>query len=160
MNPAEEIPFGELAEEALEFVAIPIRERGVRISLGPDLPPIYGDRVRLRDVLVNLIENAVKFMGDQEHPVVEIGAGTVTGIPAYFVRDNGVGISERDREKIFDLFMKLDGRSPGYGLGLALAKRIVEVHGGRIWVESAGPGRGSTFWFTIPRKPERAAKDA
>jgi len=150
VNPPEEVPFGTLVEEALDLVAIPLHERGVRVTVAPGLPRVFGDRDRLREVLVNLIENAVKFMGYQTKPRIEIGTGTASGVPAFYVKDNGIGIGRGDQARIFDIFRKLDGRSPGYGLGLALAKRIIEVHGGRIWVESEGPGKGSTFWFTIP----------
>jgi len=159
VNPPEDVPFNTLVGEALELVAIHVHERGVKISIAPDLPPVYGDRARLREVLVNLIENAVKFMGYQAEPRIEIGAAMVSGTLAFYVRDNGIGIGAGDVSKIFDLFRKLNGRSPGYGLGLALAKRIVEVHGGRIWVESEGPGRGSTFWFTVPRSPGTNGRD-
>ena len=158
VNPPEEGPFRTLVDEALELVAIPIHERGVKVSVDSDLPRIYGDRVRLREVLVNLIENAVKFMGYQAEPKIEIGAAMVSGTLAFYVKDNGIGIGPGDKSKIFDLFRKLDGRSPGYGLGLALAKRIIDVHGGRIWVESEGPGGGSTFWFTVPPSPKNNAR--
>jgi len=88
-------------------------------------------------------------MGDQPDPHVEIGVEDRDGERVFFVRDNGKGIDPRYSEKIFGLFDKLDPESEGSGLGLALVKRIIEVHGGRIWVESEGVGRGSTFCFTL-----------
>lgn len=90
-------------------------------------------------------------MGDQPAPHITIGAwgADKTGMPIFFVQDNGMGIDPQYHERVFGLFNKLDAQTEGTGIGLALARRIVEVHGGRIWVESE-PGRGSTFYFTIP----------
>ena len=114
-----------------------------------DLPPIYGDKPRLVQVLQNLLDNAAKFMGDQPNPLIEIGQrGEEAGRLVFFVKDNGIGIAPEYHEKVFGLFNKLDAKADGTGVGLALVKRIVEVHGGRIWVESDA-GKGSTFYFTV-----------
>jgi len=94
----------------------------------------------------------VKFMGDQQKPLVEIGTALQAGQRCIFVRDNGIGIDPRHHDKLFGLFEKLDTTSPGAGIGLALVKRSIEVHGGRIWVESEGVGKGACFWFTLPGK--------
>jgi two-component system, chemotaxis family, sensor kinase Cph1 len=96
-----------------------------------------------------------KFMGDQPSPRIEIGTrGTgEDGKPIFFVRDNGTGIEPQYHERIFGLFNKLDAQTEGTGVGVALVKRIVEVHGGRIWVKSDGVGKGSTFCFTLPVGP-------
>ena len=112
---------------------------------------LRGDRPRLVEVFQNLVDNAVKFMGDQQAPRVEIGVEHAGDETVIFVRDNGIGIDPRHQQKIFDPFEKLDPGAQGTGLGLALVKRIVEVHGGRIWVESAGAGRGATFRFTLAK---------
>jgi signal transduction histidine kinase len=98
----------------------------------------------------NLIDNAAKFMGDQPEPTIEIGAREEDNEWIFFVRDNGIGIETKHQQKIFGLFDKLDPRTEGTGVGLALVKRIVEVHGGRVWVESEGKGKGSMFCFTLP----------
>jgi PAS domain S-box-containing protein len=152
-NPAETVSFETLAREAVEQVAGGIRDKGVMVTIQPDLPPVNVDRVRIREVLVNLIENAIKFMGDQQHPAIMIGMRREGAQPAFYVQDNGIGIEPQYAKKIFILFEKLDVRTEGTGIGLALVKRIIEFHGGRIWVESAGPGTGSTFWFTLPSAP-------
>jgi signal transduction histidine kinase len=89
-------------------------------------------------------------MGDEAQPRIEIGAREQSGEPAFFVRDNGIGIAPRHQERVFRLFDKLEAGGEGTGVGLALVKRIVELHGGRIWVESDG-SKGSTFCFTLPR---------
>jgi signal transduction histidine kinase len=157
-NPSQTIPFQELAQDALDIVHGQVDARGVTITLRPNLPSVYGDRQRLTEVLQNLIDNAVKFMGDQPNPSIEIGCdGDENGFPIFFVRDNGIGIPQAQCEQIFGLFDKLNPQSEGSGVGLAIVKRIVEVHGGRIWVQSAPSpkgeaGRGSTFFFTLPKE--------
>jgi two-component system, chemotaxis family, sensor kinase Cph1 len=103
-------------------------------------------------VFQNLIDNAVKYMGDQPSPRVEIGSRRAEaggGGPVFYVRDNGMGIEPRHRDRVFGLFQQLDADAEGTGVGLALVKRIVELHGGRIWIESDGLGQGSSFCFTL-----------
>jgi signal transduction histidine kinase len=103
------------------------------------------------EVLQNLVENAIKFMGEQPKPRVEIGMRNKEDKIIFFVKDNGIGIEPRYHETVFGLFNKLDARSEGTGIGLALVKRIIEVvHGGKIWIESKGLKKGSTFYFIIP----------
>jgi len=150
VNPPQEVPLGELARESVELVGGQIHSRGVKIEIPSDLPVVFGDRPRLLEVMQNLVDNAVKYMGDQAQPRIEIGARSVGEETVCYVRDNGMGIDPRYHEKVFGLFEKLDNQVEGSGVGLALVKRIVEVHGGRIWVESEGTGQGSTFCFTIP----------
>ena len=150
MNPPEAVSLTNVAEEAVEMVAGQIAARGVNVEVAPEMPVVHGDRVRLVEVFQNLIDNAVKFIGDQQRPRVEIGATKENGEILCYVRDNGIGIDSRYHEKVFGLFERLDAKSEGTGIGLVLVKRIVEVHGGRIWVESQGEGQGSTFWFTLP----------
>jgi len=149
-GPQKEVPLGELAEEAVDSVAGRVDQRKVQVTVAADLPVVFGDRLRIREVLQNLVDNAVKFMGEELNPQVEIGARQRDGETVCFVRDNGMGIDPRYNQKVFGLFDKLDQKSDGTGVGLALVKRIVEVHGGRVWVESEGLGHGSTFYFTLP----------
>jgi signal transduction histidine kinase len=89
-------------------------------------------------------------MGEQERPRVEIGMREQAGERVFFVRDNGIGIDPRFRDRVFGLFEKLDPDSEGSGVGLALIKRIVDQHNGRVWVESEGKGKGTTVCFTLP----------
>jgi signal transduction histidine kinase len=101
-------------------------------------------------VFQNLIENAAKFSREQQSPQIEIG-GKVNGQQVLcWVRDNGIGIPPQYLERIFGLFERLGRSEQGTGIGLSLARRIVEKHGGRIWAESAGEELGSTFYFTLP----------
>ncbi len=141
--------FKAIVDEALEIVAGRVAARGVEVGIA-DVPVVLvGDRERLVGVFQNLIDNAVKFLGDQVAPRVTVGVDAVGDDFVFFVRDNGIGIDLEQAGTLFGLFQKLDPASEGSGLGLALIKRIVEGHGGRIWVESAGPGQGATFRFTL-----------
>jgi signal transduction histidine kinase len=99
----------------------------------------------------NLLNNAAKFMGDQPNPTIEIGMNGFDDDdkPIIFIRDNGIGIHPDFHERIFGLFNRLDPSVEGTGVGLTLVKRIIEIHGGRIWLESE-PGKGSTFLLTLP----------
>jgi PAS domain S-box-containing protein len=149
-------PFEEVAREAAGLVAGHIMERGIAINIEEGMGRVHGDRPRLVEVMQNLLANAAKFMGSQEEPQVEIGqlgGGDENHRYTFYVRDNGIGIAPEHYERIFGLFNKLDPRSEGTGIGLALVKRIIEVHGGRIWVESE-PGQGATFFFTLPAQPQ------
>ena len=150
INPPEEVHLARLVQDAIDTVEARLRSKNVAVQVLPSLSTIHGDRIRLREVFENLIDNAVKYMGDQSNPVIEIGSNDREGEQVIFVKDNGIGIEARYHAKIFHLFEKLDPSIEGTGIGLALVKRIVETHGGRIWVESEGQGKGSTFCFTIP----------
>jgi signal transduction histidine kinase len=150
VNVPETVSFAHLIREAMEIVQGRLNERNVEVQVQPNLPTVLVDKPRLIEVLQNLLDNAAKYMGDQPNPQVEIGQhGQQDGKPIFFVRDNGMGVAPEFHERIFGLFNKLDAKSEGTGVGLALVKRIIEVHGGRIWVESE-LGRGSTFLFTLP----------
>jgi signal transduction histidine kinase len=151
LNPSQEMAFADLVQEALERVAGAILERGVQVTVASPLPWVYGDRSRLVEVVQNLVDNAIKFMGNQPKPQIEIGVKHKRDETIFFVADNGIGVAPQYHEKIFGLFERLNSTIEGTGVGLALAKRIIEVHGGRIWVESEGQGKGSTFYFTIPQ---------
>jgi len=150
VNAPESISFEELARSAVELVEGRLKEHGVTVQIQPDLPVVYGDRRRLTEVLQNLLDNASKYMGSQPQPIIEIGEhGEESGLRILYVRDNGMGIPAEYHERVFGLFNKLDGLNEGTGIGLALVRRIIEFHSGRIWVESE-LGKGSTFFFTLP----------
>ncbi|MBX7186707.1 MAG: transporter substrate-binding domain-containing protein, partial [Vicinamibacteria bacterium] len=149
-NPDEDVPLSSVAHDAAELVRGALVARAVSVEIAADLPVVRGDRQRVLEVFQNLFENATKFMGDQPAPKIEVGARSDSGEPVFFVRDNGLGIDPRHRNKVFDLFEKLTPGTEGTGVGLALVKRIIEAHGGRVWVESEGVGHGSTFCFTLP----------
>ena len=143
-------PSADLALQAVEALAGPISERGVRVEIEPYLPIVCVDCQRVVEVFQNLIENAIKYMGDQAKPTIRISAEPVQGMVVVCVKDNGMGIEPAYHDRIFGLFDQLDPKIEGTGIGLALTRRIVEVHGGKIWVESEGASTGSCFCFTIP----------
>lgn len=150
VNIPMEITLTVLLEEALKAVAGAISTRSVAILVtGPPII-LFGDRLRLEEIWQNLIENAVKYMGDQSSPQIELGVEGLGTEAIFFVRDNGMGIDPRYHEKVFGLFEQLDAGSEGTGLGLALVKRIVELYEGHIWLESKGSGQGTCFRFTLP----------
>ena len=151
MNPPENIPFGEIVREALEQVQGRIESSQVQVEIQSELPVVHGDRERLVEVLQNLLENAIKYSSGCPGPLVEIGTRgeNENHYPILFVRDNGIGIDPQYHEQVFGLFNKLNPQMEGTGIGLTLVKRIIEIHGGRIWIESS-PGNGATFLFTLP----------
>jgi PAS domain S-box-containing protein len=153
VNPPQTLAFGALAQEAVALVAGRVRQRGIEVAVADGLPNVWGDRARLVEVLQNLVDNAAKFMGEQKRPRVEVGVREQAGEKVFFVRDNGIGIDPRFRDRVFGLFEKLDPDSEGSGVGLALIKRIVDQHHGRVWVESEGRGHGTTVCFTLPDGP-------
>jgi PAS domain S-box-containing protein len=145
----ETVYLGELAAEAVDLCRTRIRSRDVTVEIG-DLPRVFGDRIRLLQLLRILVENALTYMGDQPAPRLEIGTEMRPGKQVIFVRDNGIGIDPADLERVFDVFRRLDPRGLGTGVGLAMARRIVEMHGGRIRAVSEGKGSGSTFVVELP----------
>jgi PAS domain S-box-containing protein len=157
--------FSRLGRQAISVEAVDMTElvRGVvaelqkaatgtvvEVTIDP-LPPTRGDRTLLRQVLANLIGNAFKFTRDRPHPQVEIGARREGRATVYYVKDNGVGFDMRFADKLFGVFQRLHRADEfdGTGVGLALAQRIVQRHGGRIWADGKVDG-GATFFFTLP----------
>jgi len=149
VNPPQQVPLAVLAQEAVDHVRGQLEQGHVEVSIADDLPTVSGDRPRLLEVLQNLLDNAAKFRGDAARPRVEVGVRHDGDRTVYFVRDNGIGIEPKHLEKVFGLFYKLEPGSDGTGIGLALVRRIVEAHHGRVWAESEGRGLGSTFCFTL-----------
>lgn len=148
VNPVENVAFGDLAREAVELLQGQLTGKNVTVEIEDDLPTVKVDRRRLLEVLQNLVENASKFVAPEKPPRIEIGLRKDPD-RAFFVRDNGQGIDPAYAERIFNIFEKLDPGAEGTGVGLSLAKRIVEAHGGHIWTESQGLGSGATFLFTL-----------
>lgn len=138
-----------------------LERRNIALEVGA-LPRVFAEPGKIRHIFDNLIDNACKYVGDAEAPRVEVGGSRRGGEVEYFVRDNGIGISERQRDRVFQLYHRVplagvNGQAPeGHGVGLAIVKRIVERYGGRIDLESE-VGRGSTFRVHLPLGGEGAA---
>jgi signal transduction histidine kinase len=133
----------------LEQTAQQIKSSGVEITVAEDFPAVHVDRMRIEEVLVNLVINSINYMGEQASPKIDIGYRADDSETVFFVRDNGIGIDKSQHEKVFELFYTVDKSSKGTGAGLAIVKRIIEVHEGRIWIESE-KGKGCSVCFTLP----------
>jgi signal transduction histidine kinase len=149
VNTSDAVDMNLLLEDVLAQLAGPLKNSVIKVTVQPGLPQLYCDRQRMAEVVQNLIENAINYMGDQTDPEILFGVREESGVNVFFVQDNGIGIDKKYHQNIFGLFNKLDAKSGGTGIGLALVKRIIEVHGGRVWVESDGIGKGSRFCFTV-----------
>jgi PAS domain S-box-containing protein len=149
VNPPEDVPFGDIVKDALEQTAGDLNAHVIDVSVANDFPTVHVDRMRIVEVLVNFITNSIKYRGDQPQPKIEIGYRVAGNETVFFVKDNGIGIDKSQYEKVFELFYQVDKGGEGTGAGLAIVKRIVEVHGGRIWIESE-KGKGCTVCFTLP----------
>lgn len=134
-----------------------IDETGARVT-SDHLPEVYGDAAQIAQVFTALLENAIKFRAER-HPEIHISANASDHMWVLSVQDNGIGIDSKNQTRIFELFKRVHNEKyPGAGVGLAIADRIVQRHGGKIWVESE-IGSGSTFYFSLPRNaPPHAAE--
>jgi PAS domain S-box-containing protein len=155
-QPFEPINCTTILKDVLTDLAVTMQESSAVVT-ADSLPTVLGDRTQLRQLLQNLISNAIKFRRE-EPPLVHISAEPQEDFWLFTVRDNGIGIDPQFAERIFVLFQRLHSRQeyPGTGIGLAICKKIVERHAGRIWVESH-LGEGSTFYFTLPRQAQLAS---
>jgi light-regulated signal transduction histidine kinase (bacteriophytochrome) len=152
-QPLEPVDANEVVTDVLAGLQRAVDDASAQVEVEP-LPMVNGNAASLRQLFQNLIANAIKFV-DGGPPRVRIWAAEVPEGWRFTVRDNGIGIASEQAERIFGMFTRLHGgeRYPGTGVGLAVCQRIVDVHGGRIWVEPS-PGGGSQFMFTIARAPK------
>ena len=151
--PQESVSTEELLATALHNLQAAIDESGAEITRD-ELPTVRADSSQMLQLFQNLVGNAIKFRRPGEPPRIHVSACTLGQEWQFSITDNGIGIDPQFSERIFTIFQRLHAREqyPGTGIGLAICKRIVERHGGRIWVESV-PGQGSTFHFTLGRLP-------
>lgn len=152
-NPIEEVDVRNILKEVELRLEHAIKEKNVKIIITDNkLPIIFCDRIRMTEVFANLVSNAIKYC-DKTPPRVEVGCNDRDEFYEFYVRDNGIGIEEQYYDRIFKIFQRLGRREnyEGTGAGLTIVKKIVEMHKGKIWVESK-VGEGSTFYFTIPKR--------
>lgn len=149
-HPFAPVPFGEVLDDAVVLLDTSAREVGAEITRD-ELPVIMGDRSQLVQLMLNLIGNALKYRNGEPRIHVSADFSATEGHWTFSVRDNGIGIEEKHYDRIFEIFKRLHNQReiPGTGIGLAVCRRVVHRHGGKIWVESA-PDNGSTFYFTLP----------
>ena len=144
----ERVALGCVMDEVAEDLRPGLQDTGARLDVG-ELPEVDGDRRQLRRVFQNLVGNAIKFRTDAP-PVIDVSARRGSEEWILTVRDNGVGVAHEHGRRIFGIFSRVNSTADGLGIGLAVCRRVVEAHGGRIWVEPADGG-GSAFRFTLPR---------
>jgi len=146
------VEIGELVGDAVQAMRIKAPDRRIDLSISPGLPAVRADADNLRRALQNLIDNAIKYSPAESG--ITVGVQAVQNELCIAVRDQGIGVAEEEREHIFDRFHRVDTSlsrtTPGVGLGLFIVKAIIDAHGGRTWVESPGPGQGSTFIIALP----------
>jgi PAS domain S-box-containing protein len=154
----ERVSMGELARECLDRLRDEQEGRRITITVS-ELPDAEGDRAMLREAVLNLVSNALKFTQRRAEPVIQIGCVPGSRPPTYYVKDNGAGFDMQYADKLFGVFQRLHRSEdyPGTGVGLAIVERIITRHGGRVWAE-AEVDKGATFFFTLSG-PETASAD-
>lgn len=153
-NPFEDTDMNALVQSVIKQIEFDIKEKKVDLKIQADLPTVKCDGIKMKEVFLNLINNAVKFSSknNKERPRVEVGCSDNAGFFEFFVKDNGIGIDPKYHEQIFEIFKRLHTVTEysGTGAGLSIVKRIIDDHDGRIWIESES-GKGACFYFTIPK---------
>jgi signal transduction histidine kinase len=139
-----------LCRDVVEIMQGLIGDRNAVIEIDDEMPHVVADQARIRAVIKNLVENGIKFVAEDRQPRIVIDAERRQDQVLCRVRDNGPGIEPRYQERVFGLFERLDTEIAGTGVGLALVKRIIEIHNGEVWIESQGDGQGCCFCFTLP----------
>jgi light-regulated signal transduction histidine kinase (bacteriophytochrome) len=147
-KPLEKLDLSSVLGRVIATMQFKIQDTNAMVS-NEDLPFVVGDEIQISRVFQNLIDNALKFRGE-EPPRIHISSKFESGKVIISVSDNGIGINEKFNDRVFTIFQRLHNREdyPGTGIGLAVCKRIIERHGGKIWLESE-EGKGTTFYFTL-----------
>ena len=148
IEPSEEVDLKDIIDETLELLAGPLEDARIAVTVDAELPKVVGDPIRLREVFENLLDNAIRYIGKEPNQIA-VGCRRQGPETVFYIKDNGIGIDPRHFESIFQLFRRQTKAGGGDGVGLAITRRIIEAHGGRIWVESPGEGCGSCFCFTL-----------
>jgi len=146
------VSFSKIVNEVITEFNGQISSIGATVSTAKTFPMVYADKVRIAEVLTNLIQNSINYRDKTVPLKIEIGYQPSEGEVVFFVRDNGTGIEESETEKVFDLFYRGSTEGEGSGIGLAIVKKIIEAHGGRIWVQEGHSRKGTTMCFTLPKQ--------
>jgi PAS domain S-box-containing protein len=151
-HPFEKLSVHKIVEEVIQDFSLKIRELNANIIIEDKLPDIFAIKFRIKQLIHNLLSNSLKFCHPDRTPEIRMGCCEEDNFWLFFVKDNGIGIESKYYDRIFGLFKRLYSREeyPGTGIGLALCERIVETHGGKIWVDSV-PREGSCFYFTLSK---------
>jgi PAS domain S-box-containing protein len=149
----KEVPSLEIVKSTVSSLRDRLKKNHIELVVGENLPTIYCDGERIYQVFENLLSNAVKFVGETGNPKIEVGYEDKGAFHQFYVMDNGIGIDAKYHRKIFEMFHRLKEvkEEEGSGLGLAIVARIIDHHGGKVWVESE-KAKGATFYFTLPKK--------
>lgn len=148
IEPTEEVDLQGIITDTLDMMVRRLAKEHITVEVADHFPRVVGDSTRLQEVFENLLDNAIRYIGEEPNRIA-IGWRQQGPETVFFIRDNGVGIDPCHFESIFELFTRQVKTIAGEGVGLAISKGIIEAHGGRIWVESEGPGTGSCFCFTF-----------
>jgi signal transduction histidine kinase len=151
-NPYEDTDIGQIIKSIQARLDFEIKKKNVELAVCDNMPVVHCDRIKIEEAFYNLINNAIKFSSkNNPTPKVQIGYAKRDQVHEFYVKDNGIGIDKKNHSEIFGIFKRLHSSSEyeGSGAGLAIVKKIVEDHGGSIWVDSE-PGKGATFYFTVP----------
>jgi signal transduction histidine kinase len=153
-NPYEDVNINELLTSVIKRIEFDIKEKKVDLRIQPDMPTIRCDRIKMNEVFLNLINNAIKFSAknNKDNPKVEVGYALEEGNHKFYVKDNGIGIDPKYHSQLFGIFKRLHTAKEyeGTGAGLSIVKRVIDDHGGKVWIDSQ-EGKGATFYFTIPK---------
>lgn len=159
VNESEALGLTDVFHQVARIMDIQISSSGASLNVQEDMPQVYGDRQRLAEVAQNLLENALKFSREAAIPKVSVSARPEGDLVICCVEDNGIGIEPEFQDQVFGLFNRLDQSYEGTGIGLTLVQRIIEVHNGKIWIESPGKDKGARLCFSLPAVPDTELPD-
>ena len=158
VKPTTNVSFISIVNDAVAEFDGQLGSIGGNISVSKKFPRVYADRVMMREALTNLIQNSIKYRDKKRRLEIDIGCQFSGNEVVFHVRDNGTGIDDSETEQVFDLFYRGNTVGEGSGAGLAIVKRIIEAHGGRVWAEGKA-GKGTTICFTLPQRKKKASGD-
>ncbi len=158
VNPSVMIGIDSIVQNTLSLLEGRLKKNNIQVTVKKNMPQVFADKVRMQEVMNNLIDNAIKFTSETENPNIDIGFIQAGNMFEFYVKDNGIGIDSKYHQRIFGLFEQLNKNYEGTGVGLSLVKRIIEYHDGSIRVESQGENQGTTFYFSLP-VPENNTND-